>query len=114
MASQANPMIISLIIIGFYVLMALMTRLPRLVGSGPVLHQIAGRASYPLYLIHVSIGSDILHRYYRPDIIEAMLVIAFVLGMIEVAGVISGFVEHPIIVCLKKAFAAPAPVSSVA
>ncbi len=104
---QANPMVIYLIIVGCYVLMALIARLPRLAGGGPALHQIAGRASYPLYLIHVSIGSDILHRYYRPDITGAILIIALVLGMIGIAVVISEFVERPIIVRLKKAFVAP-------
>lgn len=94
--------VVALAVIGFYAILAMVAKSQRAVSS-PKMLAIAGRASYPLYLLHETIGIHVLRTYYEPGIAGASLVIGLVLGMIAVAGLIGEYIERPAIDFLKRA-----------
>lgn len=94
--------VVACVVVACYAVIAAIAHLPRTKDRGPLISQIAGRASYPLYLVHETIGDNILHRFYTPGFGGALLIFCLVVAMIFVACVISEFIETPIINRLKR------------
>lgn len=109
--SGRHPVLIVVITLCFYLLMFVVAHLPRSSAPGHPLIQLAGRASYPLYLLHETIGHDIMRDFYIPGGRGVAVTIGLTLAMIVAACVISEYVERPAIRQLKNAiipFRAPA------
>jgi peptidoglycan/LPS O-acetylase OafA/YrhL len=98
---HAEPAVIALMLL-FYVLMA------RLALSGDVgqepnrLMQAAGATSYPLYLLHETIGYQVLSRSYARG--GPVLVAGLIVAMVVVSWLISEYYERPIRRWLKRRF----------
>ena len=69
---------------------------------------VAGALTYPLYLIHESIGFVVIrhaHRYFSPHVLVALLVVA----MLAAAYAVNRLIEEPVARRLKKWLAEPRP-----
>jgi peptidoglycan/LPS O-acetylase OafA/YrhL len=69
---------------------------------------VAGALTYPLYLIHESIGFVVIrhaHRYFAPHVLVALLVVA----MLAAAYAVNRLIEEPVARRLKKWLAEPRP-----
>ncbi|MFJ1258965.1 acyltransferase family protein [Cupriavidus sp. CuC1] len=102
MEDAIGAIVVALSVVGFYTLIAIVAHLPRRPSSPKVL-EIAGRASYPLYLLHETIGVHILRSYYEPGLSGFFLVVGLTLGMIALSFLIAEYIERPAIGWLKRA-----------
>jgi peptidoglycan/LPS O-acetylase OafA/YrhL len=75
---------------------------------------MAGRASYPLYLLHQTIGLDLMQKYYRPGVLGLLFCAGLVAAMVLLSVVIAECLEQPVIQWLKRRLARPAPLPAPA
>lgn len=102
--ANLNPLIIALVIAVFYALLARLSKFDSYFFSFKTIFALAGRASYPLYLIHETIGVDILERGRMAGLSDEMLIPALIISMTAIAVVISEWIERPAIRLFKRSF----------
>ncbi|MCC8392602.1 acyltransferase [Paraburkholderia sp. MMS20-SJTR3] len=93
------------VITACYLLVAALALRPRWTRAGPVIVQLAGRASYPLYLLHETIGAQVLHRFYRPGASGVLLIAVLVCAMVAASVALAVLVEQPLIDAIKRRLA---------
>lgn len=93
------------IIIACYLLIAALALRSRWTHAGPAIVQLGGRASYPLYLLHQTIGAHVLHRFYRPGAGGVLLISMLVCFMVAASVAIAVLVEQPMIDWIKRRLA---------
>ncbi|QGZ60707.1 acyltransferase family protein [Paraburkholderia acidisoli] len=97
----------------FYMLMGNLGRTPDFLSRHKGFFGLAGRTSYPLYLIHETIGVDILNKFNMHGLAGAGFILAITVAAVCVAIVISEYIERPVIALLKRSVALHRPTPSV-
>lgn len=62
---------------------------------------VLGRMSYPLYLVHETIGVDVLTRWYAPGWIGLVVLVGLSVSMMVISFLISEYLERPIMQRLR-------------